>query len=139
MDRSESETRKAMKRSNSDTKNSDTKNSGTNKARRSTQGGDSKIWKTKFGLRRVRHDPPTLEEAIIAASGLTDDVSEQVEIAASLMGAPADEVRAAMKASAMLQKHASTVVLAHGTRGARAVVVERKPSRRLINDRSPGR
>src|SRR5215467_4656952 len=31
------------------------------------------IWKTKFGPRRVRHDPPTLEEAIIAATGLTDD------------------------------------------------------------------
>jgi hypothetical protein len=44
-----------------------------------------------------------------------------------------------MKASPMLQKHASTVVLAHGTHGTRAVVVERKPARRLINDRSPGR
>ena len=31
-------------------------------------------WKTKYGPRRVRHDPPTLEEAIFAARGLTDDV-----------------------------------------------------------------
>ena len=42
----------------------------------------TKTWKTKYGSRRVRHDPPTLEEAIIAAQGLTDSVSAQVEIAA---------------------------------------------------------
>ena len=98
-----------------------------------------KIWKTKFGSRRVRHDPPTLEEAIVAASGLTDDISEQIEIAASLMDVPMDEVRAAMKTSAASQKYASTVVLAHGSRGPRPIVVERKPSRRIIGDRPIGR
>ena len=35
-------------------------------------------WNTKYGPRRVRHDPPTLEEAIAAARDLTDDVEEQV-------------------------------------------------------------
>ena len=49
-------------------------------------------WKTKYGPRRVKHDPPTLEEAIFAARGLTDDVDAQVEIAAGLMDAEPDEV-----------------------------------------------
>ena len=54
-------------------------------------------WKTKYGPRRVKHDPPTLEEAIFAARGLTDDVDAQVEIAAGLMEAEPDEVRAMLK------------------------------------------
>ena len=33
----------------------------------------SEDWKTKYGTRRVRRDPPTLEEAIFAAAGITDD------------------------------------------------------------------
>jgi len=37
-------------------------------------------WKTKYGPRRVKHDPPTLEEAIFAARGLTDDVDASAEI-----------------------------------------------------------
>jgi len=45
----------------------------------------SEVWKTKYGFRRVRRDPPTLAEAIAAARGLTGDVQQQVEIAASLM------------------------------------------------------
>ena len=28
----------------------------------------SSVWKTKYGPRRVRHDPPTVEEAIVAAT-----------------------------------------------------------------------
>ena len=45
-------------------------------------------WKTKWGARRVREDPPTIEEALIAAESLTDDLAQRVEIAAALMGAP---------------------------------------------------
>ena len=45
----------------------------------------SDIWDTKDGRRRVRHDPPTVEEAVQAAQGLTDELSEQIEIVASLM------------------------------------------------------
>jgi hypothetical protein len=52
----------------------------------------SNVWKTKYGPRRVRHDPPTVEEAIVAASGLTDSPQELVEIAASLMNLPPDAV-----------------------------------------------
>jgi hypothetical protein len=90
----------------------------------------STTWNTKYGPRRVRHDPPTLEEAIFAARGLTDDVQQQVEIAAGLMEVPADEVRAALAKSPVPRKQAS---LAFTNRGGaqRAVVVERKPRRAL--------
>src|SRR3954451_23211279 len=59
----------------------------------------SEPWKTKYGLRRVKRDPPTLEEAIFAARGLSDDPQHQVEFAASLIGASLDDVRAAMHKS----------------------------------------
>jgi hypothetical protein len=57
----------------------------------------SENWNTKYGPRRVRRDPPTLEEAIFAAIGITDDQSAQAEIAASLMGLPVDAVTAEVK------------------------------------------
>jgi hypothetical protein len=98
-----------------------------------SNASESGVWKTKFGPRRVRNDPPTLEEAIIAASGLTDDPSEQAEIAASLMGVSAEQVLTAMKASGAQQRQVETVVFARGARGPRSVVVERKPARRMIS------
>jgi hypothetical protein len=52
----------------------------------------SEDWNTKYGTRRVRRDPPTLEEAIFAAVGITDDPEAQAEIASSLMGLPYEEV-----------------------------------------------
>ena len=51
----------------------------------------SELWDTKDGPRRVRRDPPTVEEAVLAAQGLTDEVSEQTEIVASLMQISAEE------------------------------------------------
>jgi hypothetical protein len=60
----------------------------------------SKVWHTKYGSRRVRVEPPTLDEAVFAARGLTDDPDEQAEIAASLMGMPVEKVKVAvLKAS----------------------------------------
>ena len=97
-------------------------------------------WKTKYGPRRVKHDPPTLEEAIFAARGLTDDVDAQVEIAAGLMEAEPDAVRAALKKFAPARK--STATLAFTNRGGteRSVVVERKTPRRTLPGRPlPGR
>src|SRR4051795_10766796 len=45
------------------------------------------------GPPRVRHEPPTIEEAIAAAQGLAADPEQQVAIVAGLMGAPEDQVR----------------------------------------------
>jgi hypothetical protein len=97
-------------------------------------------WNTKYGPRRVRHDPPTLEEAIFAARGLTDDVEEQVAIAAGLMELPEDEVRAVLRKSAPTPRKPAPTV-AFTSRGGlhRAVVVEHKPSRRLASRPAGGR
>jgi hypothetical protein len=89
----------------------------------------SKVWNTQYGPRRVREEPPSLEEAIFAARGLTDDLGAQAEIAASLMGMPLEKVRVAvLKASQ--RKDVSTVAFTKRAGGERAVVVERKPARR---------
>jgi len=89
-------------------------------------------WNTKFGPRRVRHDPPTLEEAIFAARGLTDDVQQQIEIAAGLMEVPPEEVRAALAKMPPPRKQASVAFTNRG--GAeRSVVVERKTTRRVVS------
>src|SRR6201996_1242048 len=60
----------------------------------------SEDWNTKYGTRRVRRDPPTLDEAIFAAVGITDNVEAQAEIAASLMGMPIEQVQAEVKKAA---------------------------------------
>lgn len=92
----------------------------------------SGTWNTKYGTRRVRHDPPTLEEAITAARGLTDDVEEQVDFAASLMGLPLDEVRAeVLKTASPRNKPADTIAFTGRAGNQRTVIVERKPTRRV--------
>ncbi|ACB94430.1 hypothetical protein [Beijerinckia indica] len=93
----------------------------------------SSVWNTKFGPRRVRYDPPTLKEAIIAAQGLTDQLNEQIEIAASLMDLPEAEVRTEILKSAAPRKSAQIVLSAGRERTVgRTVIVERKPARRPL-------
>lgn len=87
-------------------------------------------WNTKYGPRRVRFDPPTLEEAIAAATGLTDDMQEQVDIAASLMDLPPDQVRTAVMRAKPARKEKTTIAFTSSRNGPRAVVVERKTPRR---------
>jgi hypothetical protein len=93
----------------------------------------TKTWNTKFGPRRVRHDPPTLAEAVTAAQGLTDNLSEQVEIAASLIGLAPEKVRDAVMAAAPQRRNVNVVAVGGGARGSRSVIVERKPARRMVN------
>ena len=82
-------------------------------------------WKTKWGVRRVRQEPPTLEEAIIAAEAMTTDAEQHAAIAAELMGAPVEEVRALI---ARQQAHTrGRATLVNGR--SRAVVVEYKRPR----------
>jgi hypothetical protein len=95
-------------------------------------------WNTKYGPRRVRHDPPTLDEAIFAAVGITDDQEAQAEIAAALMGMPLDTVRAEVKKLSRTSARSITRVIA-GEQGAqRSVVVERRVVRRFGNDKRTG-
>jgi hypothetical protein len=98
----------------------------------------SEDWKTKYGTRRVRRDPPTLEEAIFAAVGITEDPQQQAEIAASLMGLPYDEVLAEVKKTGRAVARTANRVIA-GEQGAqRSVVVERRVIRRFGTDKRTG-
>jgi len=84
-------------------------------------------WKTKWGVRRVRRDTPTIEEALIAAESLANDPGQRAEIAASLMGVPVDEVRVlAAKQAAKTRGRASLVAHSGGGIVASAVA-ERFP------------
>jgi hypothetical protein len=96
-------------------------------------------WNTKYGPRRVRHDPPTLDEAIFAAVGITDDQEAQAEIAAALMGMPLDAVRAEVKKLNRVTLRSNTTRVIAGEQGAqRSVVVERRVIRRFGNDKRTG-
>jgi hypothetical protein len=92
----------------------------------------SVTWNTKYGTRRVRHDPPTLKEAIAAAQDLSDKIQDQIEIAAGFMDLPVEEVRAEVLKSA-LPRQAARIVAPAGREGAsRTVIVERKSRRVAI-------
>jgi hypothetical protein len=98
----------------------------------------SDIWDTKDGRRRVRRDPPTVEEAVQAAQGLTEELSEQIEIVASLMEVSADEARSAVLRLGQ-RKDVSRFTIAGRAGAQRAVVVERRVTRRPLRTGSIGR
>jgi hypothetical protein len=97
----------------------------------------SEAWDTKDGRRRVRRDPPTVEEAVLAAQGLTDQISEQVEIVASLMEVSSDEARGAVLRLSQ-RKDVNRLTIAGRSGVPRAVVVERRTPRRPLRARSVG-
>ena len=89
----------------------------------------NQVWETKDGRRRVRRDPPTIEEAVVAAQGLTDELKEQVEIVASLMEITADEARGVVLRMGQRKKEVNHVTVTGRVGAPRAVVVERRASR----------
>jgi hypothetical protein len=88
------------------------------------------VWDTKDGRRRVRRDPPTLEDAVLAAQGLSDDADGQVEIVMSLMQVSAEEARGAVLKFGQ-RKDVSRFTIAGRTGAPRAVIVEHRTPRRL--------
>src|SRR5258708_37279477 len=99
----------------------------------------SEDWNTKYGTRRVRRDPPTLDEAIFAAVGITDDQEAQAEIAASLMGLPIEQVQAEVKkASRVTAGRSPTPVIAGGQGAPRPVLVGRRIVREFRHDTRTG-
>jgi hypothetical protein len=93
----------------------------------------SEDWQTKYGPRRVRRDPPTLEEAIFAAAGITEDQQAQAEIAAALMGMDFEPVLAEVKKTGRIAARSAITRVIAGEQGAqRAVVVERRVTRRRV-------
>lgn len=89
-------------------------------------------WNTKYGTRRVRHDPPTLKEAIAAAQDLSDKVQDQIEIAAGFMDLPVEEVRAEVLKSGSPRQTARIVAPAGREGASRTVIVERKSRRSIV-------
>ena len=103
--------------------------------KRRNAGADmSDVWETKDGRRRVRRDPPTVDEAVLAAQGLTDDVKEQIEIVASLMQVTPEEARGAVLRMGQ-RKDVNRVTVAGRVGAPRAVVVERRTSRYSVGQR----
>jgi hypothetical protein len=81
---------------------------------------------------RRRREPPSLEEAIFAAQGLTADRSQQVSLAAQLIGLPEEEVRpAVLKAGA--PRNGTAVRIA----GARRPVIVGRRARPPVGWRGP--
>lgn len=80
---------------------------------------------------RTKYEPPGLEEALVAAEGLTQDPQEQLEIAASLMGVAIEEVRACRdkrKRSLSSSRFTLTTTRGGGLRAApEVVVIKRRP------------
>lgn len=101
----------------------------------------SEVWDTKDGRRRVRRDPPTVEEAVLAAQGLSDTLAEQTEIVASLMQIPAEEARTAVLRTGQRKDVDHITIAPRAARpgqvvAPRAVVVERRTPRRPLPSRS---
>jgi hypothetical protein len=98
------------------------------------------VWQTKDGPRRVRRDPPTVEDAVVAAQGLTEELSEQIEIVASLMKVSVDEARGAVlrMGQSMDVNRVTVVGRSRHLGGPRAVVVERRMPRRRTRNGSAG-
>jgi hypothetical protein len=101
----------------------------------------NEVWDTKYGRRRVRRDPPTVEDAVLAAQGLTDEPGEQIEIVASLMEISAEEARGAVSRMGQRKDVNHITVVTRSTRpgqvsAPRAVVVERRAPRRSVQSRS---
>lgn len=77
---------------------------------------------------RVRREPPTLAEAVLAAQGLSTEVDEQIEIAAGLMSVPEEEVRPLVLSLARERSITPTRPAVTSASGRRVVVVERRRS-----------
>jgi hypothetical protein len=94
----------------------------------------SEVWDTKDGRRRVRRDPPTIEDAVLAAQGMAeDDTDAQVEIVVSLMAVSAEDARAAvLKYGQRKDREAARFTIAGRSGAPRTVVVERRVTRRPL-------
>jgi hypothetical protein len=92
----------------------------------------SATWVTKYGVRRVRVELPTLEDALYAAEGLTPDTRQQIHIAAALMQVPEDQARA--EAERILKERGRRPQVVRGSRSHAPVVVERRSPRRIVRE-----
>ena len=73
---------------------------------------------------RVKNEPPTLEEAMLAAAGMSDEPGQQLEIAASLLGMPLDNET--IKALNAAKPRGNVVDISTRGGASRTIVVEKK-------------
>jgi hypothetical protein len=78
----------------------------------------------------VRVDPPTLEEALYAAEGMTRNFQEQIHIAAELMHLPVEQVQ--VEGQRIIRQKARTI---QSSQNSAPVIVYRKPARRFASGR----
>lgn len=87
----------------------------------------------RHGQRVTRVEPPSLEEAIAAAQGLTDDVDSQIEIASQLMGMSEEDVRPVVLEMSAAPREPQRMPIAdrllNRGEGTKVVVVERRRPR----------
>jgi hypothetical protein len=88
----------------------------------------------EWSRRRTRNDPPVLDEAIAAAQCLTDRISDQIEIAAQLMGLPEDEVRPEVVKAAARARDSCSVSPPSRHGRTQTVVVERRNPRAMLKE-----
>src|SRR5262249_29822803 len=88
----------------------------------------SEVWDTKDGRRRVRRDPPTVDDAALAAQGLAEELEAQVEIVTSLMPVSAEEARRAVL-KMRRSRDDKLFTIAWRARRSRSGVVQRKTPR----------
>ncbi len=98
---------------------------------------NNKAWNTKYGPRRVRNEAPDIGEAIAAARGLSDNIEEQADIAAGLIGLPREVVMAEIARSASPRKGVATVALSGRGGAERTVIVQRKRVRKFAAGARP--
>jgi hypothetical protein len=81
------------------------------------------------GQRTTRYEPPGIEEAIVAAQGLAEDLESQIEIAASLMGMSEEAVRPLVLRSRTPSNTPRVRLAPRGREEGRTIVVERRRAR----------
>jgi hypothetical protein len=87
---------------------------------------------------RVRREPPTIPEAVAAAQDLADDIEQQVEIAAGLIGLPPDAVREHVVAAVKVKPERMPeriLTAASPNRAPRTVIVERRTRPPVVVER----
>lgn len=80
---------------------------------------------------RVKNEPPSYEEAMIAAAGMSDEPAQQLELAAMLLGLPLTPET--VKALNAAKPRGNVVDIATRGGASRTVVVEKKRVARTIS------
>ena len=81
---------------------------------------------------RTKRNSPTVQEALSAAQCLTEDEHEQVEIAASLMGLTAEQVRAQVAKDSSSLPARPPIQAAHPASDRKLIVEHKKKHHQLF-------